>query len=82
MAEGLGFEARRFQVAGDSFVFHLLSRSQLKNDGEQKALLLDASSLHLRQHLFEQNALVGDVLIDDPKAVAAGGDDEAIVELA
>ena len=35
----------------------------------------------LLQHLLEQDALVRHVLVDDPQAVAAGGDDEALVDL-
>ena len=34
------------------------------------------------QNLLEQDALVGHVLVDDPEAVAAGGNDEALVDLA
>ncbi len=36
----------------------------------------------LPQHFLEQNALMRDVLIDDPQAIASGRDDEAVVNLA
>jgi hypothetical protein len=36
----------------------------------------------LAENFFEQDALVGDVLVDDPEAIGSGGNDEAVVELA
>ena len=36
----------------------------------------------LPQNFFEQDSLVRHVLVDDPEAVASGGDDEAVVNLA
>src|SRR5205807_4593468 len=45
-------------------------------------LALHSSFGLLPQDLLEQNAFVRHVLIDDPKPVAGGGDDEAVVNLA
>src|ERR1700693_341276 len=35
----------------------------------------------LPQNLFEQDSLVGHMLVDDPETIAAGRDDEAVVIL-
>ena len=45
-------------------------------------VLLDVAGGTLREDPFEQNALMRHVLIDDPEPVAAGGDDETVVNLA
>ena len=55
---------------------------QLEHDRHQQPLLLHPAGGLLPQHLLEQDALVRHVLVDDPEAVAAGGDDEALVDLA
>ena len=55
---------------------------QLDQDRHQQPLRLHAARGVLPQHLLEQDALVGHVLVDDPQAVAPGGDDEALVNLA
>ena len=54
----------------------------LDNNGHQQLLPLHPALLLLLQHLLKQDALMGHMLIDDPQAVAPGGDDEAVVNLA
>jgi hypothetical protein len=44
-------------------------------------LAFDSAFGLLAQHFLEQNALVRDMLVDDPKTIAPGGDDEAVVNL-
>ena len=44
---------------------------QLEQDRHQKLLALHAALRLLAQHFLEQNALVRDVLVDDPQAVAS-----------
>ena len=82
VAEGFGVKAAGAQFVGDARVFDLLPGRQFEDDGHEERLLLDAAGGALRQDLFEEYPLVGDVLVDDPQAVAAGGQDEAFVELA
>jgi hypothetical protein len=43
---------------------------------------IDFALVALRQHLFEQNALMRHVLVDNPQPVASRSDDEAVVNLA
>ncbi len=55
---------------------------EIEQQRHQKLLALHAALSLLPQDFFEQNALVRDMLVDDPKAVASGRDDEAVVNLA
>ena len=48
----------------------------------EKALALDALDLAVAEDLFEEDALVSDVLIDDPEAFVVDGEDEGVAELA
>ena len=70
------------EFVGDARVIDLLLGGELQNQRHEQALHLDASGGALLHHLFEQNALVRHVLVDNPQAVAAGGEDEAFVDLA
>ena len=69
IAEGLGLETGRGQVGGDAVVFHLLRGSQRKHDGHQQTLLLDLARGLAREVALKENALVGDMLVDDPQPV-------------
>ena len=70
------------QFVGDARVVDLLLGRELQDQRHQQALHLHAAGGALLHHLLEQDALVRHVLVDDPQAVAAGGDDEALVDLA
>ena len=82
MAERLGFEAVEVHFLRNTGIFKLLGGRELQDGGQQEALNLDVARGALPQNLLEKNALVSDVLVDDPEAIAAGGDDETVVELA
>ena len=82
IAERLGLESGGVQLVGDARVVDLLLGGELHDQRHQQALHLHAAGRALLHDLLEQDALVGHVLVDDPQAVAAGGDDEALVDLA
>src|SRR5262249_33558804 len=63
-------------------ILELLRGGDGQYDRHQQPLALDTAVGARRKHMFEQNALMRDVLIDDPQSVAARGDDEAVVNLA
>src|SRR5215472_11455436 len=70
IAEGLRLETRGVQLVGDAGVVDLLLRCELQDQGHEQALYLDPAGGALLQHLLEQDALVGHVLVDDPQPVA------------
>jgi hypothetical protein len=82
VAKGLALKAVGAEFVSDAGVFDLLAGGEFDDHGDEQLLLFEPSGGALAEHLFKENAFVGDVLIDDPEAVAAGGDDEAFVELA
>ena len=81
-AEGLGFAAVVLQFRGNGGEDDHLLGKQVDEHGHEEALALDAFRLALAEDFFEENALVGDVLIDDPEAFIVGGEDEGFAELA
>ncbi len=82
IAEGFAIEAAQAEFVGDLRVFELLAGGELDDHRHEQRLLFHVAGGALAQHLFEENAFVSDVLIDDPKPIATGGEDEAFVELA
>ena len=58
-----------------------LARRKLENHGHQHALAFDFAGAARFEVLLEEDALVRDVLIDDPQAFAVDGDDEAGADL-
>ena len=60
---------------------HLLGK-QIDEQRHEEALALDVLSVALAEDFFEEDALVGDVLVDDPEAFFVGGEDEGVAELA
>ncbi len=82
VAEGFGFKAGGVQLIGDAGVIDLLLGGQGKNERHQQALHLDPAGGALLHYLLEKDALMGYMLIDDPQTVAAGGEDEAFMDLA
>jgi hypothetical protein len=81
-AEGLGFEAVVFEFAGDLGKDCLLRGREFEHDGHEQALAFHFLRRALLQDAFEEHALVGDVLVDDPEAVFVYGEDERIAYLA
>jgi hypothetical protein len=69
------------KFVGDAGVLDLLSRGELQDDRQQQTLHFDATRRSLLDQLLEQDALVRHMLIDDPEAIAPGGDDEAFMDL-
>ena len=80
-AEGLGFEAVAVEFAGDLGEGDHLGGKEVDEERHEEALALDLFGVALAEDLFEEDALVGDVLIDDPEALFVGGEDEGVVEL-
>ena len=78
----LDFEAVGRQFFGYFFVDHQLARRQFQDHGHEHALAFDFARAARFQVLLEQDALVRDVLIDDPQAFAVHRDDETGADLA
>ena len=81
-AEGLGFEAVAFELVGDLGEGDHLGGKQVDEQRHEEALALDLLGFALAENLFEEDALVGYVLVDDPEALFVGGEDEGVAELA
>ena len=81
-AEGFGFEAVAFELLRDGGEADHLRGEELDQDRRKEALALDLLDLPFAEDLFEEDALVGYVLIDDPEAFFVGGEDEGVAELA
>ena len=80
--EAFDLESVALQFLGQLFVHRCLARSQRHDDGREQPLDIGAPVQAGRQHLFEQDTLVGDVLVDDPHAIVARRDDETVEKLA
>ncbi len=78
----LDLEPISLQFVGYFGEYHHLPRLELHKQGHQEPLALHVFYIPLAQDLFEQDALVGDVLVDDPESVFAGGQNERLAELA
>ena len=77
-AEGLGFKAVAFKLFCDAGEGDHLGGQKVNEEGHEEALALDLLSVALAQDFFEEDALMGDVLIDDPEAFLVDGEDEGI----
>jgi len=80
--KGFHLEAIALKLLGDLREDDHLGRFELDQKRHQQALALDALDLAVVEDFLEQNALVGDVLIDDPEAIFARSEDEGFSELA
>ena len=90
------YDKRIFVVGGKAFTSTILQKNchefvayesviddpRPRHQGQQQALHFHRAAGTLFQHLLDQDALVSHVLVDDPQPVAAGGHDEAVVNLA
>jgi hypothetical protein len=81
-AEGLSFEA----VVVEFFCYlregDHLGWKKIDEQRHEQTLTLDLFGGSLAQDAFEEDALVGHVLVDDPEALFVGGEDEGVAELA
>jgi hypothetical protein len=59
-----------------------LSGEHVDEERHEEALALDLLGVSVAEDFFEENALVGDVLVDDPEAFFVGGEDDGVAELA
>ncbi len=81
-AHRFDLEAVGGEFVGDFFVDDELARGKFENHRHQHALAFDFAGATRFEMLLEEDALVRDVLIDDPEAFAVDGDDEAGADLA
>ncbi len=81
-AEGFGLEAVAFELFGDLGEGDHLRGKEVDEERHEEALALHLLGFALAEDFFEEDALVGDVLVDDPEALFVGGEDEGIAELA
>ena len=81
-AEGLGFEAVECQFIGNLGKDRLLRRGEFEQQRHEQALAFHFLGGPLLEDFFEEHALVGDVLIDDPETFVIDGQDERLANLA
>ena len=82
-AEGLGFEAVAVEFFREGGEADHLGGEEVDEDGHEEALALRGRPRSaLAEDFFEEDALVGDVLVDDPEAFVVGGEDEGVADLA
>jgi len=81
-AKGLGLATVAIELSGEGGEDDHLLGEQVDEHGHEEALTLDALGLALAEDFFEKNALMSNVLIDDPEAFVVGSEDEGFAELA
>ena len=81
-AHRFDLEAIGGEFVGNFFVDDELARREFENHRHQHALAFDFAGAARFEVLLEEDAFVGDVLIDDPEAFAVDGDDKAGADLA
>ena len=81
-AEGFGLEAVAIELFGELGEADHLCGEEVDEDGQEEALALGGLRGALAEDFFEEDALVGDVLVDDPEAFVVGGEDEGVADLA
>ena len=59
-----------------------LGGKQVDQHGHEQPLALDLLDIAVAQDFFEEDALVGDMLVDDPEAFVVDGEDEGVAKLA
>ena len=69
------------QLIGNARIVDLLLGRELQNQRHQQPLRLHPPGGTLFHYLFEEDALVRHVLIDDPEPVAARGENKAFMDL-
>ena len=81
-AKGFSFKAVSFQFGGDASKRHHLGWKQVDEQGHEETLTLHLLGLPFAEDLFKQDALMGDMLVDDPEALVVRGKDEGVAHLA
>ena len=81
-AERLGLEAITLELFGDGGEVDHLLREEFDQDRHEETLALDGLGFALAENFFKEDALVGDVLVDDPEAFFVRGQNEGVAELA
>ncbi len=81
-AEGLDFEAVVVKLFGDLGEGDHLGGEHVDEKRHEETLALHLLGVAVAEDLFEEDALVGYVLVDDPEALFVGGEDEGVAELA
>ena len=81
-AEGFGFEAVAVELFGDLGEGDHLRGEEVDEQRHEEALALDLLGVAFAEDFFEEDALVGYVLVDDPETFFVGGEDEGVAELA
>jgi hypothetical protein len=80
--KGLGFESVAIEFLRDLGEGDHLGGEEVDQQRHEEALALDLLGVAVAQDLFEEDALVGDMLVDEPEALFVGGEDEGVAELA
>ena len=80
-AHGFDFETVGGHFFGDFLEDDDLARGEFENERHEHALRFDIAGAASGQVLFEEDAFVGDVLVDDPEAFRVDGYDEARTHL-
>ena len=71
--EGFGFEAVAVEFFGDLSEGDHLGGEHVDEQRHEKTLALDLLGVAIAEDFFEEDALVGYVLVDDPEAFFVGG---------
>jgi hypothetical protein len=81
-AKGFSFKAVALQLFGYLGEGDHLGGKEIDEQRHEEALALDLFGIAVAEDFFEEDALVGYVLVDDPEALLVGGEDEGVAELA
>ncbi len=71
-----------FEFLGDAGEDHHLGGLEFDQHGHEESLALDMLHLAVAKNLFKEHALVCHMLVDNPQAVFAGGQNEGLAQLA
>ena len=80
-AKGFHLKSVAFQFLGNLGKNHHLPGLQLHQQGHQQPLPLHFFHLAVAQNFFKKNPFVGHMLVDNPQAVLAGGQNERLAQL-
>ncbi len=81
-AKGFHLKTVGFELLGNAREHYHLLGLELHKHGHQQALALHVFHLAVAQDFFKKHPFVCNVLIDDPQAVVAGGQNERFAQLA
>ena len=81
-AKGFHLKTVAFELLGDAGKNHHLFGLQLHQQGHQQALALHPLHLAVAEDLLKKHPFVCNMLVDDPQAVVACGQNERLAQLA